>query len=75
MADRKCTCTTHTPQSNGTQVDTPCPAIAKYRLKDPDGVAYLCAYHHRCVRDMYEPGQIRKLRSAQAPRPAMKEEP
>ena len=63
MADHKCTCIKHEPQPDGTRIDTPCTSAATHRLKDPDGVAFLCRYHARALRDMYEPGQLRKKRS------------
>lgn len=64
MAD--CTCVEHKPLPNGKRRDTPCKQPATHRLKDPDGVAYLCRRHARALRDMYEPGQIRKLRAPAA---------
>ncbi len=47
-------------------VHTPCRGKATHRLKDPDGVAYLCRQHARALKDMYEPGQLRKLVSTSA---------
>gem|GEM_PF-4022497 len=50
-----------------------CEKAATHRLdRGPDGVSFLCASHARALRDMHEPGQLRKLRVAKpktAPKP------
>ncbi len=61
MRSDRCSCTDHGPPSNPS--DTPCKNTPRYVLQDEDGRAYLCNRHARAVRNMYEPGQIRKLRA------------
>lgn len=59
-----CTCVEHGPPSDPWR--KPCTNPPKYRLVDEDGEGFLCNRHARAVRYMYEPGQLRKLRTPQA---------
>jgi hypothetical protein len=52
-----CTCIDHRPTG-----DVRCLSSAVYRLKDEDGTAELCRRHAKALVDMYEPGQIRRIR-------------
>lgn len=61
MGDRACTCVEQGPPSDPWK--KPCTTPAAYRLVDEYGEGFLCNRHARAVRDMYMPGQLRKLRA------------
>ncbi len=57
MTCMTCTCIDHRPTG-----DVRCLNSAAYRLEDEDGEALLCRRHAKALVDVYEPGQIRRLR-------------
>ena len=61
MSER-CTVTEHGPPNN--PYSHRCVATAAYQILDEEKEGFMCTKHARILRHMYEPGQVRKLRTS-----------